>query len=213
MSTEPSKIEVQCQLVNPRKISCEFAQVSVSKKSTPTKLAAEIASLRNELTTSKGKQEFVRACPEMVRQFRSNQARGVKMPAEAGAYIARMESACTAKDPEAFVQASEEYGRAVTIHSCDLSVNTFKQDFDRVDDNTWIRTGTQGICNASLVQTIWRKTAPPGKSKDLWRYRQVRTIPPNENGPLCAGLEKLSTLDFAWDTLDVFDMGCRYFDL
>lgn len=182
-----------------QRIDCDIASTSVLPPKSSAAIEKDIAenarALRAEF--AKDSQAFLRdAC-------------SAPKPEYPPAYRALREEICTAKSPEPMVRALTERARKVTAHTCKLQVDTWKETLERVDANTWsAAAGPRGACNVMMSLTLWRSPAQP----QFWNYKQVRTMPENETGPLCAGYERVSVMTFGWKAPEPRDIGCQFIE-
>ncbi len=75
--------------------------------------------------------------------------------------------------------------RDVTAHQCSLFQFDWEQDFERVDDDTYVsNVGPSGLCNESVTETFHRD-----QKYDEWNYKQVVVKPAGKDKWCVEGIE------------------------
>jgi hypothetical protein len=101
------------------------------------------------------------------------------------------------------------FGSGVATKTCKLTTVSMREVLTRLDATTWTaNVGPRGVCNASLILTLQRD----GGSGLFWNYKQIRSVPDSERGPLCSGMDRVSVSEWRWNGRKAARLGCEYID-
>lgn len=92
----------------------------------------------------------------------------------------RAAAACKAHDLRAARAVVRDSIRDIDSKTCKLGAYLDENEFTQRDQDTWISTGTRGLCNVSHVARIWRAKQEPTQ----WSYSYLESPAPNAD-PTC----------------------------
>lgn len=210
-TTEPyNRYRVECtQLGAPAangqpRVECTFFQTLITMPRTQAVVDAELAEAEKRLRedVKADAPRFWASCFKDVSTTRD------QVPEELRPGYDAYKAACEKKDLPELVKAFGMLNARAT-KTCRLTSSVRKETLTRIDANTWSSsTGPNGTCNVTLVQTLSRDKV----FGRLWNYKQVRTIPENERGPMCAAYDRLIAADWRWDGNKGKKLGCEYIE-
>ena len=125
-------------------------------------------------------------------------------------FLQRMHAACAANDAPALWSALRWWQEEIEDRTCKLSVFPERVEFTQLNGNTWRSISTAGICDATLVRTLSRKSS----SEILWVYEQVRTVPSSSSTDLCKNPsgESAATVTYGKVHRGPRELRCRYWE-
>lgn len=212
----PSKMQFKCRAAGQApsgraRLDCSFIQLMIMPPKTAAEVAKKVAEDERELRADAAKNPA---------KFWADTCRGSDKPIPADdmakmseeerrafeEFVTPFRQACTTRDVGVLARASAATHRD-GARTCTLELaNDFQETLERLDSNTWQGvSGPRGICNLTVIVTMWQDPKNPG----VWNYKQVRSIPENERGPLCATMQRVAVSEMRWDGKKHWDLGCQ----
>ncbi|MBI2389287.1 MAG: hypothetical protein HYV09_06790 [Deltaproteobacteria bacterium] len=219
---ERSMLQVECKLRSDGDADCTLTQVML-RVPNPQKIEADIAEREKDVTALVNSAKFPTFCKKLDADFAAAEKENVGSgkpliaPGDRRGFNGKqLQKLCKSKDLQAYLDAVADFDRKIAAKTCWIDPpSTWSAKYTKVDEDTWISTTTAGgLCNITLVSTLWRRPKKKGEKDDFrsWSTKQVRTLPPNADPKQCPQAFN-STIEHRWDGQGFKKVDCTYFDI
>ncbi len=208
---ERSALTFECDRTSQTDLHCKFVQVSVRKKLTKDALSAKLAESDKQVATMTLDEKECKDLDKVVADFEAGKVDRKVDPRDADfgrEMFAAFKKAC--------VSGSRDDLRSVMrkeverdLRACNISTNSFEQDFQRSDGTkperpVWV-TKAEAVGPCGIVQ-LSRFEREPGKDDfPFWNYIARKAVTnPNAELPLlgkCSNFDE-DTYTFSWKSSD-----------